>query len=112
MPVFFGGRLEMPRAARRFSDAGRLASMGKGGTCFRPRAWRAGVLCVVLAAGCRASGAPDEGRPFEAGVDGEVRSSLVEGHRFGRWLEVDLEPAARDALEHACILERNGASEE
>jgi tetratricopeptide (TPR) repeat protein len=40
------------------------------------------------------------------------RPSLIVGHRFGRWLEVAPEPAARAVLEEACLLEQVGSVEE
>lgn len=103
----------MPGAPRRFLDPGRLASMGTGGTCFRWLVNWAGALCVVLAHGCRTSGEADELRSLlHIDADGAAHGSLAQGHRFGRWLEVDSDPAARTALEDACLLEQTGASEQ
>jgi len=45
-------------------------------------------------------------------LDGVDRPGSVFGHRFGRWLEVFPEPAARQALETACFLEQTGDAEE
>jgi tetratricopeptide (TPR) repeat protein len=41
-----------------------------------------------------------------------VASSLVLGHRFGGWLEVEPDAAAQATLERACLLEQSGAREE
>jgi len=42
----------------------------------------------------------------------DVQHSLVVGHAFGRWLEVDPDLRALPALESACLLEQTGATEE
>jgi tetratricopeptide (TPR) repeat protein len=87
--------------------------MGNGGTSFRPLSAWAGALCVVLAAGCRTGREVDDLRSMllvdEAAL---ARASLVIGHRFGSWLEVEPDPAARSPLENACLLEQTGESED
>jgi len=87
--------------------------MGRGGINFRALESGFGVLCVVLAAGCRTgSGGDDLRLNLDVSEPESARPSLVVGHRFGRWLEVEPEAAARPALEEACLMEQTGASEE
>lgn len=86
--------------------------MGWGGINFRALEGPAAALCVVLASGCRTGWGGDDLRSqIEVSAPGEARPSLVVGHRFGRWLEVDPEPEARFVLEDACLLEQTGAAE-
>jgi tetratricopeptide (TPR) repeat protein len=42
----------------------------------------------------------------------EPGASFAVGHRFGRWLEVEPEQAARAALEDACLIEQTGSTED
>lgn len=87
--------------------------MGTGGTSFQRLAYGIGALLAIQCASCRTSREGDDLHSqlqVSAGVS--PPSSLASGHRFGRWLEVDPEPAARPALDSACLLEQTGASEE
>jgi tetratricopeptide (TPR) repeat protein len=86
--------------------------MGKGGIRFWSLAGQAGLACAVLVAGCRTSRVEALGPDLQALGAGAERPSLVVGHRFGRWLEVEPEPPARPALERACLLEQTGATED
>ncbi len=85
--------------------------MGTGGISFRPLAGLAGAVCVALAASCRTSRGNDDLRS-QLQVSTDMRPSLAVGHRFGRWLEVEPEPAARPALERACLTEQTGSAED
>lgn len=87
--------------------------MGIGRISFRQLASWTGVLGAILCVGCRTSREGD-------GLDSQLRvssaepakPSLADGHRFGRWLEVEPVGPARSTLERVCLLEQNGASEE
>jgi len=70
-------------------------------------------MCFVLALGCRAGHAGVELRSqIRVGPGEAPPPSFVLGHRFGRWLEVEPEPAARSALENACLVEQTGSAED
>jgi len=84
--------------------------MGTGGISFRPLLGLAGAVCVALAMSCRTSGDDDLRSQLQVSTD--MRPSLAVGHRFGRWLEVEPEPAARAALERACLTEQTGSAED
>lgn len=87
--------------------------MGTGGISFRLLTGMVGALCVALAGGCRTSREVDDLRSQLRVSTTEVqRPSLALGHRFGRWLEVEPEPAARPALERACLTEQTGSAED
>lgn len=87
--------------------------MGIGGTIFRSPVLVLGALCAAAGAGCRTEHSTEELRLLlESSADFAPRPSFVVGHRFGRWLEVEPDPAARSALEEACLLEQTGATEE
>jgi hypothetical protein len=85
--------------------------MGTGGISFRPLVGLAGAVCVALAASCRTSRGDDDLRS-QLQVSTDMRPSLAVGHRFGRWLEVEPEPAARAVLERACLTEQTGSAED
>lgn len=85
--------------------------MGTGGTSFRPLVGPVGAACVALVASCRTSRGDDDLRS-QLQVSTDVRPSLAVGHRFGRWLEVEPEPAAQAALERACLTEQTGSAED
>ena len=76
-----------------------------------PHARALGVACVLALAGCQASTASLELDSARAPTT-STRSSPLEGHRFGGWLEVESDSVARPALEQACRLEQAGASED
>jgi len=82
--------------------------MGNGGMSFQAPAWP-GVLCLTLLAACRSGRADAELRSLRLEYAGDP--SLVVGHRFGNWLEVEPEPAARPVLENACLMEQVGETE-
>lgn len=87
--------------------------MGMGGTSFRPLPGWAGAVCVVLAVSCRTSDGTDGLRSLlQVDASAEACPSLVVGHRFGGWLEVEPDPEARPALESACLLEQTNGTED
>jgi tetratricopeptide (TPR) repeat protein len=92
--------------------AGRVTSLGTGGIRFRQPAGLAGLLCFVLALGCQASGERDLRSQLLVSTDDMPAPSFVLGHRFGRWLAVEPEPAARSVLENACLVEQTGSAED
>ena len=92
---------------------GRVTSVGTGGIRFRQLIGLAGTMCFVLAQGCRASHERVELRSqIRVSASDLLRPSFVLGHRFGRWLEVEPEPAAQPALESACLVEQTGSAED
>jgi tetratricopeptide (TPR) repeat protein len=93
--------------------AGRVTSVGIGGIRFRRLTRLAGVPCFVLVLGCQ-SGREQLDLRSQLLVSGTAvpGPSFVLGHRFGRWLEVEPEPAARAALEDACLVEQTGSAED
>ncbi len=84
--------------------------MGIGGTSFR-LSLGTGALWVGLAAGCRTSDQADDLRPLLR-VEETAGSSPAVEHRFGNWLAVEPDPAARSTLEQAGLLEQTGGCEE
>lgn len=87
--------------------------MGTGGISFRPLIGLAGAACVVLVVGCRTSREGlDVRSQIRVSATGVLEPSFVLGHRFGRWLEVEPDPAAQPALERACLIEQTGSAEE
>ncbi len=94
-------------------NPGKIASMGMGGTSFRLLSVWVGALCVGLAVGCRTSREADDLRSLLRVDDAATaRPSLVSGHRFGSWLEVEPDPRVLPALESACLLEQTGENEQ
>jgi len=84
--------------------------MGTGGSSFRWLAVGLGAFGAAAIVACRTGPEPESLRELQVVVSpGEPSFAL--GHRFGRWLEVDVDPAGREALEQACLLEQRGESE-
>ena len=72
-----------------------------------------GILCASTLAGCRADQGTGQLRLLlGTGPHATRHLGSLDGHQFGRWLEVDPDPAARPGLEQACRLEQAGANEE
>ncbi|NOT28860.1 MAG: tetratricopeptide repeat protein [Planctomycetes bacterium] len=87
--------------------------MGTGGISFRQLSAWAGAVCVAFFAGCRTSREADDLRSMLRVDDAATAGhSLVSGHRFGSWLEVEPDPLSTPALESACLLEQTGEREE
>jgi len=87
--------------------------LGTGGIRFRQLARLAGILCIVLALGCQTSrGQVDLRSQILVSTADEPGTSFMLGHRFGRWLAVEPELAARPALESACLIEQTGSAED
>ncbi|MSR61843.1 MAG: tetratricopeptide repeat protein [Planctomycetes bacterium] len=84
--------------------------MGIGGTSFRRLAFGFGVLGAIAIVACRTGLEPASLHELQV-VVAPGEPSLALGHRFGRWLEVEVDPAGREALEQACLLEQKGESE-
>jgi len=84
--------------------------MGIGGNSFRAASRGYGTLWALMLLGCRAAGPRHEVHPTPELV-GSLTPSPVEGHRFGRWLEVHSEPEAEPFLEEACLREQVGDAE-
>jgi len=87
--------------------------MGKGGINFRLPGRFVCALGVAFVAGCRSPSETEELRSvLLSGPTPALSSSLVVGHRFGRWLEVEPDLASVAVLEKACLLEKTGEIEQ
>jgi len=84
--------------------------MGIGGTSFRWLAVGLGVLGAATIVACRTGPEPESLHALQV-VVAPGAPSLALGHRFGRWLAVEVDPAGQEALEQACLLEQKGESE-